>query len=152
MTASKFTRTATAQAAAPKARAPRARAAQPTNAAPQHEEDVIDIPSASRVFASTALGLGTYGASFYGTMGLVNLATTAAMTLTGVGFISFMVWFLGAVIAIVSSLRLGYFVASKVLGYQPGDLAGVGESISLAAASKVSLVRGWFTRSDLATA
>lgn len=169
MATSKFARTATAQAAAPKAArktAPRAKvhAAQPEVEVGSKEwaehfaeriagaDNGFKLPSSARVFAATIGGLVAYGGSFYWGMAAVEIVCTAVVGITGIGFISFIVWFLGAVLAMLAALRIGYKVAVVVLGYRAGDFTNACQNTKLAAQSKVSTVRGWFTRDDVATA
>lgn len=76
----------------------------------------IKRPSWVRELVSVTLGLVTYAAVVYGAMQLVDIVVLAAVTYTGVGFISFLITFLGVLAAFMAAFTLGklaYSVAAK---------------------------------------
>lgn len=135
------------KASSTQAKAPRA-----SRAKAKIEETVLDaIPTSRRVMVATITGLLVYAGSAYWTMSIVEVASFAALTFTGSAFLSFMVWVVGVIVAVLASIRIGYRVAKAILDYEPGTFAAVGSSIKDSASRKVSLVRGWFVRGDVVT-
>jgi hypothetical protein len=143
-------------AAATKApRAPRVVKAEPITAEPtlaaQIEEDfepLFIMPTSARMLIATVAGLFAYAGSMYWAMQAVNYMVIASLVYTGSSFLAFVLLVTGWFFAIVGSLRLGWRVAKFILGYQSGDIASAAQALRTKAATKVSPVRGWFTRSD----
>lgn len=104
------------------------------------------IPTSRRVLVSMVVGFMTSFTSSYYLCSAAVWLSTAALVYSGSAFLGLLVLVIGAVLAVITASRLGYAAAKLVLGYKPGDFAGVGSSIHQATVHKVSLVRGWFTR------
>lgn len=147
---------------APKASTTQARGGKaPTNVMPDPStatwrEDMasigIVIPTSRRVLIGMVVGfMVSFTSSYYLCSAAVWLST-AAMVYSGSAFLGLLVLVITGALAVIVASRLGYAAAKLVLGYKPGDFAGVGQSISHAASAKVSLVRGWFVRGDLVAA
>jgi hypothetical protein len=78
----------------------------------------IKRPSWVRELVNVSIGLITYAAAFYGCMQLVDLVCMAAITYTGVGFISFMVAFLGVFAAFMAAFSLGKFAYNVAAAFE----------------------------------
>ena len=90
----------------------------------------VGAPSWKRVALSWLLSLVAYGAVFYGAMQLVDMLCFAAVAYTGLGFISFMVAFIGILVAMIAATTAAGFVFRVVMAF---DYANVKVRVS-----------GWF--------
>jgi hypothetical protein len=118
------------------------------HAAHTTSDTLFNLPTSRRVLVATLAGLLTYATSIYWSMAIVEWVAVGAVVMTGSGFLGFLVTVLAWFMAFVASLRLGYRVAKFVLAYEPSAYSEVAASIKDAAQRRVSLVRGWFKRSD----
>lgn len=98
----------------------------------------VKRPSWVRELVNITVGLVTYASVIYGCMQLLDIVVMAAIAYTGVGFISFMVTFLG-------------MLAAFMLAFKAGTVA-----YNVAAAFEFSAVKqrvtGWFNFGKPATA
>lgn len=67
----------------------------------------IKRPSWVRELVNVTIGLVTYASVIYGCMQLLDIVVMAAIAYTGVGFISFMVTFLGMLAAFMLAFKAG---------------------------------------------
>lgn len=74
----------------------------------------------------------TTGAGLYIGGTIVETLTVAAVALTGAGFISFMVYFIGMIVSVIVAVAAGFFVQNMII---EGDIAKRVDTT----------VRGWFT-------
>lgn len=98
----------------------------------------VKRPSWVRELVNITVGLVTYASVIYGCMQLLDIVVMAAIAYTGVGFISFMVTFLG-------------MLAAFMLAFKAGTVA-----YNMAAAFEFKAVKqrvtGWFSFGKPATA
>lgn len=78
----------------------------------------IGAPSWKRVLLSATLGLLTYGGIFYGCMALVDAACFAAIAYTGVGFIAFMIAFIGIMVSMIGATTAGMWVYRQAMMFE----------------------------------
>jgi hypothetical protein len=78
----------------------------------------INAPSWTRRVVSITLGLIGYGTVFYGLMQLVDVLCFAAIAYTGVGFISFMVAFLGVLASVIAACTAGKWVYDQAMVFE----------------------------------
>lgn len=77
----------------------------------------VGAPSWRRVALSWVLSLTVYGAVFYGAMQLVDMACFAVVAYTGLGFISFMIAFIGILVAMVAATTAAGYVFRGVMAF-----------------------------------
>lgn len=78
----------------------------------------IGKPTWVRQLVSIGLGLITYGTVFYACMGLVDALCMAAIAYSGIGFISFMVAFLGILASLLVASTAGKFVYDTAMAFE----------------------------------
>lgn len=74
----------------------------------------LDIPSPRRLMIGAVARLLAFGASAYATFSLVAYAMLGSVMFTGLGFITFMIGFIGYVIALIISNNIGCFVENLI--------------------------------------
>ena len=76
------------------------------------------MPTWRRQIMSFMLGLISYGATFYVGMMLVDMLALAAITYTGIGFISFMAVFIGFMLSLIGASTVGYAVYNAAMAFK----------------------------------
>lgn len=94
-------------------------------------EQVTGIHADKMQIAAMVGNLFTVGAGIYIGATITEALTFAAVVLTGAGFISFMVYFVGMVITMIVATMAGFFVQNMII---EGDIAKRVDTT----------VRGWF--------
>lgn len=79
--------------------------------------DAMAMPSWTRRVVSVVLGLVAYGGVFYGCMQVVEVMCLAAITYSGVGFISFMIAFLGVMASFIAATTVGVKVYELAMAF-----------------------------------
>lgn len=162
MSASKFTKTATARAAASQptktprvtrkvvdntdaqtAYAERVSAAQQEYMASQH------VPSGTRLVVAAVSRLLTFSVSIYWGLEATGLIMTAAIALTGSSFIAFVIGLTALLLAFSAAWQAGSAVGDFLINFDQANAARIGRDLRVAAAKKVNLVRGWFKKPDI---
>ena len=92
-------------------------------------------PTIARTFSSLIAGGVVTGSLGYGGMGLVGAATLGVAVLTGSAFLTYMIWYLGALITIVGAIMAGSYVQARLLD----------GSLDVACGKARSYVAGLFT-------
>lgn len=125
------------------AAAPKARKAKTATAAPQpeavHAADVsedsaswldkiqqsvdgfmksVHMPSKTRFIVSTLLGLIACASTLYFSMQLVEMLVVGAMLYTGIGFISFVITFIGVFFALMTAVTAGSKVFDFAMSFE----------------------------------
>lgn len=128
----------TINAAAPKARKAKTVAAKPAPEA-VHAADVsedsaswldkiqqsvdgfmksVHMPPKTRFIVSTLLGLLACASTLYFSMQLVEMLVVGAMLYTGIGFISFVITFIGVFVALMSAVTAGSKVFDFAMSFE----------------------------------
>lgn len=108
----------------------------------------IKVPTDTRVLISMVVGFVTsFTTSYYGCSVAVWLAN-AALVYSGSAFLSLLVLVLGCIVAMVGAFRIGMAAGKFVLGFDMADVKSTAEAVTDAARSKVSVISGWFKRSE----
>jgi len=169
-TKSKFAKTATASAATATARPTRTRmkadrattqaayqgstedtgidaqtaAAEDLAAARDRYLEASNVPTGRRLLVATLSGLIASASSVYFAMPMIELATFAAVAFSGSAFLGFLIWFVGAVLAIWASVIGGAQVFSWVTSFNTEAALSAARDVKAASLRRVSLVRDWF--------
>ncbi len=106
------------------------------------------VPSSQRQIVAGIGQLLMFSTSIYWGIQAVGVLMTAAIVFTGSSFLAFVVGVMGAFLAIKSAWDIGTGTARFILSYDTDTVADVGRDLRVAAARKVSLVKGWFKRED----
>ena len=167
MSASKFNRTATAKAAAPAATKPTAtktpratrKAVVDVDAHTAYAERVAaaqdeylssqHVPSGVRLVVGAVSRLLTFSVSIYWGLEATGLIMTAAIALTGSSFIAFVVGLTALLLAFSAAWQAGSVIGDFIIDFDWKRTAAVGRDLRVAAAKRVSLVKGWFKRTDV---
>jgi hypothetical protein len=166
MTTSKFTKTATARAAAPTAKPTATKApritrkvvdntdaqtayAERVSAAQQEYMESQHVPSGTRLVVAAVSRLLTFSVSIYWGLEATGLIMTAAIALTGSSFIAFVVGLTAALLAFSAAWQAGSAVGQFLINFDQANAARIGHDLRIAAAKRVNLVRGWFKKPDI---
>ncbi len=106
------------------------------------------LPSGTRFLMSACAGILAYASTLWFGMPLVEWAIVGAVSLTGSAFLGWLVYVFGLVVLIASSVIAGVRAYHYIATFSIDDAAATGRNIRDAAKRKVSLVKGWFKRSD----
>jgi hypothetical protein len=153
MTKLNTSKTATAKAAAHVNGAPSADKLRAENAERMARIHAImgeaaPMPSATHQLIATIGQLVAFSASIYWGVQLTGLLMTAAIVFTGSAFLAFVIGVTTAILAFKAAWSLGTNVSRFILDFDVNDATNVGHDLRIAAAKKVSLVKGWFKRED----
>jgi Zn-dependent protease with chaperone function len=108
----------------------------------------IPLPSGTRLLISTIAGVVGYGTTIYMVTPVVVWLAGAAMALTGWMFLSYVIGLVAWAIGVFFSLYVGMKAFSTTFDVDFDRVASTGRTLREAAKRRVSLVRGWFKRSD----
>jgi hypothetical protein len=163
MTTSKFTKTATARAAAPQpTKIPRVTRkvvdntdaqtayAERISAAQQEYMESQHVPSGVRLVVAAVSRLLTFSVSIYWGLEATGLIMTAAIALTGSSFIAFVIGLTALLLAFSAAWQAGSAVGDFLINFDQANAARIGRDLRVAAAKKVNLVRSWFKKPDIA--
>jgi hypothetical protein len=75
----------------------------------------VALPSITRVFGSLTAGAITTGSLGYFGFAAVEVVTLSTALLTGSAFATFMIWYLGAFMALVGAIMAGSYVQARIL-------------------------------------
>ena len=112
------------------------------------EEAGIPVPSGRRVLVATFAWFISFASSYYWGIQAIAWMIAVAATATTSQFLLFLVAFIGGVIAIFTAFTLAGSAFNAVLSFDVHSALAVGHDVRDAAKRRVSLVRGWFKRSD----
>jgi len=152
-TASKFktVKTPTARAAAPKEQ-------RNTDAHTQYAERMAhvrdeylasqNVPSGVRLVVAAVSRLLAFSVSIYWGLEASAILMTAAIALTGSGFIAFVIGLTALLLAFSAAWQAGSAVGNFILTFNFNDARDTGRDLRIAAAKRVNLVKGWFKRDD----
>jgi len=101
-----------------------------------------------RQIVAAVAQLATFSASIYWGCQAAGFLMTAAIVYTGSGFLAFVIGFMAMFLAIKASWSACCEVARGVIEFNVDDASNIGRDLRVAAAKKVSLVKGWFKRED----
>ena len=99
-----------------------------------------------RLILATVGWLLTYAASFYWGMYALDIAIAALITLTGAGFIAFLISFIGIVAVMISAWLTASAVFRYITEFSIGDLRSAAIEIKDAGARRSALIFNWFSR------
>jgi hypothetical protein len=108
-----------------------------------------NMPSQTRVLVSKVAQFLSFSTSIYWGVQATGLLVIVATAFTGSAFIGFCIALITSWLAISAAWETGVFIRELVLGFNTNTLADTGRDIRVAAARKVSLVKGWFKRDDV---
>lgn len=106
------------------------------------------MPSPTRQLIASIGQLVSFSASIYWGLQVTGWLMAAAITFTGSGFIGFVIGVVAAVLSFRAAWRAGTFVADLILNFDSGNAHDYGHELRVAAARRISVVRGWFKRSE----
>lgn len=78
----------------------------------------VNVPSRTRLIVSGLLGLIACASTLYFSMQLVEMLVIAAMLYTGIGFISFVVTFIGVFVAFMTATTIGSKVFDMAMSFE----------------------------------
>lgn len=111
------------------------------------DEDIPVAPEffGKRVLIASVAWLLTYATSFYWGYNVALWLTAATYLLTTSMFLAYLVAFVMAVAAFIGAFTAAGTVGKFILTFDTAKAVDTGRDLRIAAARKVSLVRGWFT-------
>lgn len=110
--------------------------------------DAFNLPTGRRLIVASVVSLLSYGATFYWTLQAIEIVSVIAVAYTSSMFLGFMISLLGFVLAFYAGMKISYFVFKRVVAIDMSKLTATGKSIKDASTRRVSLVKGWFTKTD----
>lgn len=114
----------------------------------EFEELGIKLPSSTRTLISlVATFLTSFTTSYIG-FSVVAWLSTAALVYSGSAFLGLLVLVVGYIVTGLVVFKASLAVGNFVLGFEFDDVRSAAASVQDAAQRRVSLVRGWFTRSS----
>lgn len=108
-------------------------------------EDVASPFFGKRVLIASVAWLLTYATSFYWGYNVALWLAAATYLLTTSVFLAYIVAFLASVVALIGAFTAAGTVGKFILTFDTAKAVDTGRDLRIAAARKVSLVRGWFT-------
>jgi len=105
-----------------------------------------NVPTATRVVVASVSHLLALSVTLYWGIEAATAVMAAAMILTSSVFITWVVGFIGLVLALYAALQAGSAIGDIVLKFDTKRAAAVGHDLRVAAAKRISLVKGWFTK------
>lgn len=106
------------------------------------------VPSSTRLLCSAVAQFFTFAGVYYAGVQIVGVLTTAAIMFTGSSFIAFCVALLGCILLFKAAWHAGIAASNFILSFEFDDVASLGASVKDAAVHRVSLVRGWFKKTN----
>lgn len=105
-----------------------------------------NVPTATRTIVATIAHLLSLSVTLYWGIEATTALMAAAFLLTSSVFVTWVIGFMGLVLAFYAALQTGNAIGQFVLNFDYDRTAAIGRDLRVAAAKRISLVKGWFTR------
>ena len=118
----------------------------------QANDDLLasyNVPSKMRIAVAAITRLLAFSVSMYWGLEAASLLMVAAVSLTASAFITWVVAFMAMVLAFYAAWQTAAAIGQFVLDFKVENIRDTGRDLRIAAAKRVSLVKGWFRKPEV---